>query len=304
MKSSKLAEDYLEFNRNDRIGLVVFLGMILTIVFLPKYFPKAQVKSMIVADSTMMAALDTAQITNRNNGSDRDNQELSFAYAPTKATYTEGALFTFDPNTLSEDGWRRLGLNERTTKTILNYRSKGGRFYKKEDLKKIWGLPEAFYNRVENYIDIPSAQKSFEKNSFQKPEKKIALVDINTSDANAFIALPGIGEKLAERILNFREKLGGFYSIDQVGETWGLSDSTFQFIKTYLRVGDGMTKRLNINQASKDDLKVHPYIKWKIASAIVDYRIRHGLYNSLSELKNLPEIDEATFEKIRHYLTL
>ena len=47
-------------------------------------------------------------------------------------------LFTFNPNTLETEGWRKLGLSERQAKTIMNYRSKGGRFYKKEDLKKIY----------------------------------------------------------------------------------------------------------------------------------------------------------------------
>jgi len=115
--------------------------------------------------------------------------------------------------------------------------------------------------------------------------------------------LPGIGSKLAARIVNFRDKLGGFYSVDQVGETYGLADSTFQKIKGSLQLS-GSVKKFNINTATKDELKIHPYIKWNLANAIVEYRNQHGAFKSLDELKNIVLIDEVTFEKIVHYLSL
>ncbi|MER3464065.1 MAG: DNA-binding protein [Chitinophagaceae bacterium] len=304
MSLKKFLEDYLTFGRNERIGIIVLMLMILFIVFLPRWYAKTQVKSMIAVDTAMLNAMDSDQINKRFTSGDDKEEEQKIAYAPSKTAFNgNAALFEFDPNTLDARGWQKLGLNDRLIKTILNYRTKGGKFYKKEDLKKIWGMPEAFYNRVEAYINIASVQSKF-SNTYAKPEKKIIPVEINIADTAAFIALPAIGNKLAARIISYREKLGGFYSIDQVAETWGLSDSAFQVIKPYLLVKEAQTKRLNINQASKDDLKVHPYIRWKLASAIVDYRIRHGLYNNLNELKNIPDIDEATFEKIRYYLKL
>jgi competence ComEA-like helix-hairpin-helix protein len=103
--------------------------------------------------------------------------------------------------------------------------------------------------------------------------------------------------------VNFRDKLGGFYSVDQVRETYGLPDSTFQKIKTSMQLG-GSVKKLNINTATKDELKTHPYIKWNLANAIVEYRNQHGGFKSLDDLKNIAIIDEATFERIAHYLSL
>ena len=117
------------------------------------------------------------------------------------------------------------------------------------------------------------------------------------------IALPGIGSKLAARIINFRNKLGGFYSVEQIGETFGLQDSVFQKIKGWLIV-DGTVQKININSATKEELGKHPYIRWNLANAIVAYRNQHGDFKSLNELKNIAVIDEATFEKIVHYLSL
>ena len=103
--------------------------------------------------------------------------------------------------------------------------------------------------------------------------------------------------------MGFSEKLGGFYSVEQIGETYGLPDSTFQKIKGRLQVG-GEIKKMDVNTATKDELKVHPYIRWNLANAIVEYRNQHGVFKSLDELKNIVLIDDVTFNKISHYLSL
>ena len=217
------------------------------------------------------------------------------------------ALFQFDPNTIKDADWHRLGLNEKTSKTIEKYVSKGGKFYKPEDLMKIWGMPDGFYERVKDYVAITSVAKNYppyENKPFVREERKLTVLNINEGDTSAFIALPGIGSKLSARIIGFREKLGGFYSVDQIGETYGLPDSTFQLIKGRLQVDGSIVRKININTATKDELKLHPYIKWNLANAIVEYRNQHGAYKSLEELKNIVVVDEVTFGKIVHYLNL
>ena len=130
------------------------------------------------------------------------------------------------------------------------------------------------------------------------------MVDINTADTSAFIALPGIGNKLALRIVNFRDKLGGFYSIDQIGETYGLPDSVFRKIKPFLNLETNLVKKFNINTATKDEMKSHPYIKWNLANAIVEYRNQHGNFSSLEDLKKISLITTEVFDKIKFYLAL
>ena len=72
---------------------------------------------------------------------------------------------------------------------------------------------------------------------------RYSIIDVNTADTTAFISLPGIGSKLAARIITFREKLSGFYSVEQIGETYGLPDSTFQKIKQYLKLDNASVKK-------------------------------------------------------------
>lgn len=88
------------------------------------------------------------------------------------------------------------------------------------------------------------------KTSLCAGRKKPLMVTINDADTSAFIALPGIGSKLSARIVAFRDKLGGFYSVEQIGETWGLADSTFQKIKGRLQVS-GEVRKINVNTAIK-----------------------------------------------------
>lgn len=311
MQLKEPVKAFLGYSKRDRTGIIVIILLIGVIYTWPYLFAKKNEPFPARQTSVLIKAIDTLaakQQTIRNPKNYEDN-ENDYQFQPNQTkNFTNGALFQFDPNTLPIGEWQKLGLSEKTSKTIDKYRSKGGKFYKPEDIKKIWGMPEGFYERVKDYIVITSAQNNYQKNDFEKitytkPEKKALTVNVNEADSSAFIALPGIGSKLATRIVNFRDKLGGFYSIEQVSETYGLPDSTFQKIKAFLRL-DGSVKKWNINTATKEELKAHPYIKWNLANAIVEYRNQHGNFKRLDDLKNISIIDQPTFEKIIHYLSL
>ena len=247
-----------------------------------------------------------------------DNRnDYAYQYDKTKSSYNEnknrsGELFYFDPNILKADGWRKLGLKEKTIQTIQNYLSKGGKFRKPEDLQRVYGLRQNEYERLAPYIKIEDivARKNFESltktNSELQPTKNItsrySIIDINTADTTAFILLPGIGSKLAGRIVNFRDKLGGFYSVEQVKETFGLPDSTYQKIKQYLKLDNPLVKRININTATIDELKAHPYIKYGLANPIVAYRNEHGLFSKIEDVKKVMVVTGEVYNKIVKYL--
>ncbi|HEX8461700.1 MAG TPA: helix-hairpin-helix domain-containing protein, partial [Segetibacter sp.] len=133
---------------------------------------------------------------------------------------------------------------------------------------------------------------------------KTRIIDINTADSSAFISLPGIGSKLAARIINFRQKLGGFATVNQIAETYGLPDSTFQLVKTRMECNAAAVKKININTAEMSDLRTHPYIKWNIANAIVNYRMQHGNYKTIEDIKKIEIITPDVFNRIAPYLII
>ncbi|ANE52804.1 ComEA family DNA-binding protein [Flavisolibacter tropicus] len=308
MSPKQILRDYLTFTKKDRIGIYFVLSLILIICFLPRFFSRTYHPPTPI-DPTIARMLDTVQHQNETNSETRSI--TSYNYEPSSMPgFTKGKRFVFDPNTLPAEGWAKLGLRERTIRTIINYRNKGGRFYKPEDLQKIWGLPEGFYNYIANYIQVTSVESKYERNytnptyTYERKEKKIEIVDINSADTGAYIALPGIGSKLANRIVNFRDKLGGFHSIEQIKETYGLPDSTYQAIKGYLQLNTLSVKKFNLNTATKEELKAHPYIKWQLANAIIEYRNQHGEFKTIEDLKKILIIDEATYTKISPYFIL
>ena len=92
--------------------------------------------------------------------------------------------------------------------------------------------------------------------------------------------------------------------MDQIGETYGLPDSVFRKIKPFLKLETNLVKKFNINTATKDEMKSHPYIKWNLANAIVEYRNQHGNFSSLEDLKNISLVTTDVFDKIKFYLAL
>ena len=276
-----------------------------------------------MTDTNWIASLKKIERTEEKNDNDYtqkydDNNSAAYQYdRSTNNNYTKqkGELFYFDPNTLSTEGWKKLGLRDKTIHTIQNYLSKGGHFKRTEDLQRIYGLFPNEYERIAPYIKIELAVETNTYKSLSdktpienQPTKtytsRYAVIEINNADTSAFISLPGIGSKLAARIVNFRDKLGGFYSIAQVGETFGLPDSTFQKIKQYLKLENISTRKININTATIDELKVHPYIKYALANPIVAYRNEHGPFTKIENIKKVMAVTDDAYNKIIPYLTI
>ncbi len=309
--------EYFTFTRKERRGIIILLIAILFMWFLPDFFSKKEAtvpeekKKEIIKEAALLGNVQQADSAGSRIAAADDFKET--LYEPKREENIPATLFEFDPNTLSPEGWKRLGLHEKTIRTIQNYLSKGGRFYKAEDIGKIYGLRKEEYERLLPYVRIKgfkdgNRETGSAPNNINPPEQtgnvfSVAAIDINTADTTAWIALPGIGSKLAARIVNFRNKLGGFYAIEQVAETYGLPDSTFQKIKNRLSLPDGSEPvKININTADVNVLKSHPYINYSLANAIIQYRNQHGSFKELAQLLNIHLVTTELFNKIRPYL--
>lgn len=317
VKRKEIISEYLSFNRRERIAVLVLVVLILAVFFIPQLLPQ-NANQIQPADTAWMASVRKLEIkeTEKGNFNQEGNEENSgyYRYDPEKRNYPrkKGELFYFDPNTLSASEWSRLGLREKTIRTIQNFLSKGGKFRKPGDLQKIYGLFPDEYERIAPYIRIASTNSPADEYKPNTAEIKTAktyparytVVEINSADTSALIALPGIGSKLASRIVSFREKLGGFYSVDQVGETFGLADSTFQKIKQYLKIEGTSVRKININTATVDELKAHPYIRYTLANPIVAYRNEHGPFQKVEDVKKVMAVTEELYNKIGPYFSL
>lgn len=213
------------------------------------------------------------------------------------------ATFNFDPNTISVAQWQQLGVKEKTALSIRKYIEKGGRFRKPEDLEKIWGLSDAQKKSLKPFVLIPTdfGRIIREKSANSKRQE---TVELNRADSAALERLPRIGPAMARRIISYRDRLGGYRSVEQLREVWGIPDSVFEAVQAYVRVDDRLVSFININEVEKEVLRIHPYFGYKIASAIVEYRNQHGNFKTLEEIQQIISIDEKTFRKILPYLIL
>ena len=315
--SQDINENYFYFKKSQRIAIVALCCCIIIVAALPyayDYFYLSKKKPTPI-NMEQLALIDQLEkdTSNKYNSYASDytpykNYNNNKSYQKTPLNYR---LFTFDPNTISKTTWIELGVREKTAVGILNYISKGGRFRQADDLNKIWGIDDEHKARLLPYVRI-SATADVAKNYPDKkwPErepyvyvpKKIEPININTADTLEWATLPGIGAGYARRIVKFRDRLGGFYDVKQIAETFGLPDSTYQKILPYLRCNPNETQKININTASEENLKLHPKIRWQLAKVIVAYRSQHGLYKNIDELRNIMIVTPEVMNDIKNYV--
>lgn len=314
-------KDYFTFSQKELRAVLILSILVVVFAFLPAVFPfLVKQKEHLLVDTATQKKLASLKIIETEK--ERTNEEVNTdLYEPKRNSYagnnnyneTKGTLFYFDPNTANALQWKQLGLRDKTIQTILNYRNKGGFFKKPEDVSRIYGLWPKDFERLKPYIQIAANTKTTDVVFSHTPSTEIKAtkagykpkaIDINAADTTAWKSLKGIGSTYAKRIVNFRTKLGGFATVEQVAETFGLPDSTFQNIKLFLILGNNEVLKININTATVDELKVHPYIKFASANAIVQYRMQHGEFTSVDELQKIGAIDLYLFKKMAPYLVI
>ncbi|MCC8409571.1 helix-hairpin-helix domain-containing protein [Mucilaginibacter sp. UR6-1] len=203
----------------------------------------------------------------------------------------------FNPDTLSSAGWRNLGLSERQVAVIMHYKQKGGRFYSKADVAKLYTISPEKYKQLEPFIDLP-----VKGGAYPHKQKLIVPVELNHADSATLTTVYGIGPAFASRIIKYRTLLGGYNTKQQLMEVYGLNAEKYAVISDQLRVDAHAVKKINVNMAEADELNRLPYLNYKQANAIVQYRVQHGEYLSADDLADIVILDPRTIQQIKPYL--
>lgn len=287
-------KDYLRFSRKERNAAIVLLLLIGFTFSVPYWYKPGTVT---ISEEMKAWLLKTEQQLAVRSDSGNSNLTLSSA----KTAQTE--RFTFNPNTLDANGFARLGINPKTINTIFNYRNKGGKFYKPDDFRKIYGLSKQKADELIPFIQLDNTSlHNFPKNNSPASAKN-KKIDINLANEKDWETLPGIGQVFSKRIVSFREKLGGFYSTAQLKEVYGLKEETFTAIESYLNINPNTIRTININTATEEELAAHPYINTDLAKNIISYRNKNKAIIQLKELLVMNVVKEELFVKLSPYLT-
>ncbi len=289
-------KEYFSLNQSEQRGLILltfivffcFLGGRLWVLFSNPKFTPIDHSALLLSQTYTNDSI--AKSKNYNNLEPSKKKKHVYVY--------------FNPNTVDYDKLTNMGFTEKTAATFINYRNKGGVFYKKEDLKKIYGVNDELYLKIEKYIQIKPKQS----NQLIKPSKlksKVIkhkeIININYADSATLTKLKGVGAVLASRIIKYRNLLGGFVSKNQLSEVYGLSESKYLDSILIQTSVDGTVNKININTASWKNLVKHPYISKEMASEILKIRKEKGSFKSVDFLFELVN-NKNTYQKLKPYL--
>jgi|694.fasta_scaffold109376_2 DNA uptake protein ComE-like DNA-binding protein len=241
-------------------------------------------------------------------------KELSSSGQEILANYTDSTATTnapkntaqsFNPNTVTTEELLQAGVPPKLASTWTNFTSKGGKFYKVEDLKKLYNMTDEVYEKIKNKIAIPTPARDYSgytNTSNTSTVKKNLSININTADTILLDRLPQIGFGRARMIVKYRDMLGGFINIEQLKEVFSINDTIYREIKNYVFVDPTFKPTtVPINFRLEKDLYKHPYIR-PYAKMIANYKKEHGPFENKEDLKKIYGIDEKGLTKMLPYI--
>ena len=304
--------------RNGTIVLLVLIMMLSVFILLQGKFISLPKENFAQFDA-FLASVDEKQDADSASYADKYARENSYGEKKNKfpspaeeagshSVFHAKELFNFNPNGLPVDDWVRLGLSPAQARSVKKFETKGGKFNSKEDVKKLFVISEERYRELEPFIVLPENTATNDQTRNPKPGTRNpptpAIVELNTTDSLQLMTIKGIGPVFAKRIIAYRERLGGFYSANQLLEVFGMDAEKFAGIKEQVKADSSYIRKININTAEISELKKFPYLSPTVAAALVNYRKSHGNYKSVAGIRACAVVTEELYNKIAPYLTL
>lgn len=309
--------DFFYFSRGERCGIFVLITVII-IVFLSGYFysywkknqppTEEEIHRQALAVAECDAFIASIQEKEKEKHWEKRFPQYSNKQAP------DIVLASFNPNTADSMTFRRLGLPGWMAHNILRYRHKGGKFRKAEDFRKVYGLTEEQYHALLPYISIaaedtarnvarlynPPAVNDSSSNRIIAPYKYPAgtIIDLNHADTTELKKIPGIGSGIARLIISYRQRLGGFYRIEQLQDI----HLDYHPLQSWFHIDSKDIRLINLNRTGIERLRNHPYINFYQAKVLVEYRKKNGTLTSLKPFALYEEFSETDLERISHYI--
>ena len=305
MNRFKFIKEFLNLSKTEQAGIWLLIATLITVILLSAFLRSTKTS---VANNDFSEF--EKQIQAWENSISSENKEFNKVYNDLDAPAYSSAKsklnpFPFNPNELDAEGWKRLGLTDKQTKSILNYRQKGGEFRIRSDFSKMYTISDEEYAVLEPFIQLPEKPQpkpDYKSSSYEKRE--IVRVEINSADTATLKKVRGIGPAFALRIVSYRSRLHGYISVDQLKEVKGIDSLKFAEISPYMFVNPYLVRKININTVTFDELKSHPYFGYNIALSLINYRKQHGDYKVLTDIKKSALVTEEVYKKISPYLAV
>lgn len=301
-------KEYFTFTKRERNGIIVLLFLLVTLIIVDKSIDFSSDKEISLMTEDYREKITEFEKSLEEKSFRRDKEKRHQIYSSEENAHENqwvipDSLFYFDPNTISENQLKKLGLSEKQISTFINYRIAGGDFKISTDLLKIYGINEQQFNILEPYIFIAKKDKKveYQDRDYTKDITSI-VISLNSCSADSLELIYGIGPAYAERIIKYRELLGGFIHTSQLHEVYGLDSVLIASIKDQLIIDTSLISKININEAEFADLIKHPYLNKYQTQSILKFREIQGEFNDINELIDYNLLPENIFQKIKPYL--
>ena len=205
-------------------------------------------------------------------------------------------LKPFEINTVTQTELESFNIKEWQAKRIITFREKVHPFKAKEELYKVYGFDSAFVKELLPFVMIDEVEEEDDSPT------EIIMVELNRADSLQLLSIKGIGPTFSKRILEHREKLGGFYSKEQLLEVYGMDAERLAQIDEWITIDENQIRKLNVNEATFKELLRHPYIEYNMVKSIVNFREQVRPFKNVGELKNLEFFNQKKVERLKPYL--
>jgi DNA uptake protein ComE-like DNA-binding protein len=310
--------DFFSWSKKERIGVIVLSIVLLSLFLLNFFFDRWFIPEQAGwnADSLKYYTLileslekDLENLQPKLNADSLNN----FKKVPEKNQPIN--YFPFDPNKIKTVDWIKLGFSKKQTEIILKFKKSIGGFRTTEDLGRCFVIDENKMSDLSPFIRIDTTLlnniNSDRNDNYQpdnpiieKENKKSVIVEINSADSIQLLEIRGIGPYFANKILSYRNKLGGYIKKEQLLEIWNFDSVRYEKINEQFIIDTSLILKINVNRVDANFLKLHPYIRWSLANAMVKYREQHGDYNNLSDIKNVVLMTDSIYNKLYPYLVI
>ncbi len=292
---------FLFFTKGQRTAIVVLLVLIVAVVVADYTLTRwaEQPTTFYNDEFTAEVQFFEEKMDSLRAAEKKAYEKSHFTEQKTKKEKAQPVYFTFNPNTLDSAGFVALGLKPWTAANIVKYRARGGQFKTKNDFAKIYGITSEQFAALEPFIQI--AELPTTKNETTETAMSDIILEINTADTAQLATVAGRG--LARRIVSYRKMLGGYHSTAQLSEVYDMTDEKLAMLLPHVTIDTTHIRRINVNKASVEQLKRHPYINFYQAKAIYELRRAKRKLNSIDELRHLEEFSPSDIERINHYLS-
>jgi DNA uptake protein ComE-like DNA-binding protein len=285
-------KSYFQFTKTQRSGIIVLL--FLCVVFQLTYF-------FVDFKTTVASSKEEQEWLSFQSDIDSLKQ-VKFSYKP--------QIFPFNPNFITDFKGHKLGMSVVEIDRLLAFRKTNKYVNSPEDFQKVTKISDSLLNAIAPYFKFPdwvTNKKEFKSKykSFEKKKEKIIILDINQATKEDLIKVYGIGPALSERILKFKELLGGFVSMEQLNDVWGLSPEVIENLnKNFAVLVIPKVKKVDINNATIKELMLFPYFKYALSKSIVTYRSMNGDFKNNADLIKINGFPSEKLNIIGLYLYL